>query len=254
MPIHRNILVAMKSEREQGALLATAVLLGALLVAVAPAERTLGNGIKTVYVHVAFTWAGLSGFALMALLGLAVLVTRRSTLQTWAFALGCVAAACFAIGAALSALASWVNWGGVYLAEPRMRANVLMIATAVVMLVLTSWPLPLRLRGALNLAPAGVYLFVMPATPLVMHPGNPIGQTTATSIQLTFVALYALCAMAALCATLLLHGRIAAMPSRDDGRAHDSTCHSERSDERCDSRPAQPERREESLPNPLRTE
>lgn len=201
--------VARDTRARAGLLLVICVMAGAALTALAPPERTLGDGIRVVYLHVAFTWAGLTGFVAMAALGVVVAITGRPALQAWAFAVGCVAALCFGIGAALSALASWVNWGGVYLAEPRMRANVTLVAVSAIALTLTAWPLPARLKGLLHVAPAAVYAALMPATPLVMHPANPIGASSSTAIRLTFAALYALCLGAAAGAALLLRRRLA---------------------------------------------
>lgn len=58
------------SARVQAGLLVACVMAGAALTALAPPERALGDGIRVVYLHVAFTWAGLTGFVAMAALGL----------------------------------------------------------------------------------------------------------------------------------------------------------------------------------------
>ncbi|MCS7059883.1 MAG: hypothetical protein RMN25_01850 [Anaerolineae bacterium] len=203
-----RLAAVMQSGCAQAGWLALCLLAGALTTVLAPAERTLGDGIRVVYWHVACTWAGLTGFALLAVLGLVVLLTGRPSWQTWAFAIGCVAAVCFGAGATLSALAAWVNWGGVYWAEPRMRANVIMLAGSVIVLTLATWPLPARLKGALYLAPAALYGALISNTPLVMHPHDPIGLSSSAAIRLTFALLYGLCVGMAAGVVLIVHRRL----------------------------------------------
>ena len=68
--------------------------LGALLVWLAPAERTLGDGIRWVYAHVGLVWAG--GAELVMHPRDPVRTATSSAIQ-WTFALA------FAVAAALTA-------------------------------------------------------------------------------------------------------------------------------------------------------
>ena len=68
---------------------------GAALVWLAPAERTLGPGIRWVYVHVGLMWAG-------------------------------------TLGGVVSMIAARANWGAVFLAEPRMAAALRFLALAAI--------------------------------------------------------------------------------------------------------------------------
>ncbi|MFQ5752587.1 MAG: hypothetical protein ACE5HI_11375, partial [bacterium] len=50
--------------------LASIVTAAAIMVWAAPLERTLGEGIKVVYIHVSLTWAGMLSFILTGIVGI----------------------------------------------------------------------------------------------------------------------------------------------------------------------------------------
>ena len=62
-----------------------ALLLAAMVVvvALAPAEQSLGSGIKVVYVHVALIWTGMALMLVNGLVGLAEAVLARPFLERW---------------------------------------------------------------------------------------------------------------------------------------------------------------------------
>ena len=78
------------------------IILSAILLWLAPAEQTLGQGIKVVYLHVALIWTGMTGMVLAGLLGLAVLISGRFGLEKWTHTLGWVAFAFFLGGIGMS--------------------------------------------------------------------------------------------------------------------------------------------------------
>ena len=99
-------------------------------------------------------------------------------------------------GIVMSFPAAQVNWGGIFLAEPRMRAGLNNIALALIVLVATSFVRQVRANGLLA---AGLAIFLAWSTytaPLVLHPSNPIGTSPSPAIKLTFAALLALCVAA----------------------------------------------------------
>lgn len=172
------------------------LLLALLLLWLSPAERTLGNGIKAVYVHVSLTWAGLAGFVAAALLGLAQLVARRPRWDSWRVTVGWVAFGFYLAGVAASALASQVNWGAVFWQEPRMVTSLNVLAAALIVQMGNFFFPWWWLRAALSLLLPGFVLWVNFTTPLVLHPRDPIGSSEATGIQLTFLAMFVLMALA----------------------------------------------------------
>jgi hypothetical protein len=175
------------------------LVLGGLITAVlfllylAPAEATLGTGIRTVYVHVALTWTGMAGFVLAGLLGLAVLVTANEKLERWMKTLGWVAYGFYVAGVAMSAIASHVNWGGVFWQEPRMAAAFKSLAIATIIMVLNMWIPQVRVRGLLQAIIPVTVAWITYSAPLVLHPGNPIFSSEATGIQFAFIGMFLLC-------------------------------------------------------------
>ena len=63
----------------------------AAIVWLAPEEKTLGPGIKSVYVHVALTWTGMTGLTIAGLLGIGAAITNGGRLSRWAQMAGWVA-------------------------------------------------------------------------------------------------------------------------------------------------------------------
>ncbi len=168
-----------------------------LLLWAAPSERTLGAGIKLVYVHVAMTWTGMLGLTLAGVIGLGVALLGRPPLLAWARKVGWTAGGFFAAGLLTSALAAWVNWGGVFWAEPRMQTALNGLVLALVALVASGW-LPWRRAGGALLAVPPVFLaWSTSSATLVLHPRSPILSSSSPGIQLAFLGSFALCLAAA---------------------------------------------------------
>ena len=174
------------------------LLLGGLITAVffvlylAPAEATLGTGIRTVYIHVALTWTGMAGFVFAGLLGLIVLISANEKLARWMQTLGWVAFGFYVAGIAMSAIASHVNWGGVFWQEPRMMAALNSLPVATIIMGLNIWIPWVRVRGLLQAILPMIVAWITYSAPLVLHPRNPIFSSEATGIQLAFISIFLL--------------------------------------------------------------
>jgi hypothetical protein len=171
-------------------------LLALLVVWLSPAEKTLGNGIKAVYVHVSLTWAGLAGFVTAALLALAQLLTGRQELASWRVTVGWVAFGFYLAGVTASAIASQVNWGAVFWQEPRMVTSLNVLAVALIVQIGNFFFPWWRLRAGLSLLLPFFIFWANFSAPLVLHPANPIRSSDATSIRLTFLVMFLLVATA----------------------------------------------------------
>jgi len=171
------------------------MLLAGLVVWFAPDEQTLGSGIKAVYVHVALIWTGMAGLMLLAPLGIALLGWPNLRGQGWIQTLGWVALAFFMAGLGTSVIAARVNWGDVFWQEPRNAAMLKVVAVALIVLILTSWPLQVRLKGLLYLGLTGFLVWSLFTTELILHPRNPIQSSTSNAIQGTFGGVFVLCAL-----------------------------------------------------------
>jgi len=183
--------------QKKGWLFWGAILIAAVLVLwFAPEEQTLGGGIRSVYVHVALIWTGMASLAVAGLLGLVIFVGAYERLAPWMDKISWVGLAFYAAGLGMSILASKVNWGNVFWQEPRMRTALNMLAVVIIIEVANSWlPWP-RLRGLLNVGLIVILAWSTLSAPLVLHPRNPISGSSSATIQLTFLSLFALCAIA----------------------------------------------------------
>jgi len=185
------------------------VVAGALVALLAPEERTLGDGIRWVYVHVGLVWAGSLALALAAVGGLVLAVAGRPRLEGWVRATWWAGLATFGLGVGFSMIAASVNWGAVALDEPRMAASLRFLAIAAMIAVAGSWSTRPRLTGALAVATFALFAWDVGGAELVMHPDDPIRTATSVWIQITFGASFAVAAALTVWMTLTLRPRAA---------------------------------------------
>lgn len=170
-------------------ILAILIIVFVLLALLAPPEKSLGEAIRYVYVHVALTRAGLWGFYVAGLLGLVIAVTAGARLQHWTQTLTWVAFALFFAGGIGSVFAQQASWGGLLLEEPRNRSSLTVMAVALIVLVINAWLPWVRARGLLYLLLAAYAAWIIPRTPLVFHPANAVGSSPSVAIRYAFLAL-----------------------------------------------------------------
>lgn len=171
--------------------------LALILLWLAPAEQTLGTGIKSVYTHVAFTWTGMTGLIVAGLVGLGAAIFNRSGLISWARTIAWVALAMFAAGLFMSMWAARVNWGAMFWQEPRTNSALQILALGLIVQVVTYWGIPDRLKGGLYLAVPAFLFWSVLTTPLVLHPGNAARASPSAAIRFTFLGLFSLFTLAA---------------------------------------------------------
>ena len=162
------------------------------VVVLAPVEKTLGETIRLVYAHVAFTRAGMMGIYLCGVLGLIVAVTNSTRLQSWTQTIGWVSFALFLMGGIFSMFAQQASWGGIPISEPRVRTSLVVTAVAVIILLLNGWIPWTRVCGLLYSVLAVYVAWVIPRTPLVLHPADAGSGSPSAWIRLTFPILTAL--------------------------------------------------------------
>jgi len=174
-------------------LLLSGLLLSVLfLLYLAPEEATLGTGIRAVYIHVSLIWTGMAGLVLAGLLGLGVAVSANEPLARWMQTSSWVAYGFYLGGILMSAVASKVNWGGVFWQEPRMAASLNSLAVATILLTLNTWVPWVRVRGLLQAIVPVLITWITNSAPLVLHPDNPMDAPEATGIRWAFIGLFLL--------------------------------------------------------------
>ncbi len=177
----------------------------ALVVWQSPAERTLGNKIKVVYVHVALTWTGIVGFTLMGVTGIATAMQQSSQLLVWSRRLGWLAWGFYLAGHVVSLWAMELTWGSVSWEEPKTIMALLIIGVALVAFALIDGLNSLRTQGIVY-ATLAIFVHASRQTPLILHPGNAIREGTSSSIQSTSYLLFGLfCIMGSWLLWLIYH-------------------------------------------------
>lgn len=182
-------------------------LASAALVLLAPAEATIGQGIRIVYIHVALIWSGMLLLLVAGLSGLLVLRAGPSPLAQWMQNVALVGTLFFAAGVITSLAAEIVNWGGIAWREPRTAANLNLLAVAVIVQVVNSWLARARWRATLNALLAAAVVWTTVTTEVQLHPDNAVGDATSSGIQLAFYGLTVLCLLAAGWLILAIRGR-----------------------------------------------
>ncbi len=196
------------------AVLLSILIIGALIVWLAPPEKTMGYGIRPVYVHVAFIWTGMLGMLAAGLLGLALAVTNRVEWAGWMQTVGWVSFGFIVASLAASIVAQLINWNGIFWDEPRNQMIVRLVVAYLAILIANTWlPWP-RLRGLVVTVSAGVMLGALRFTPNVLHPEDPIGNSSASAIQITFLLLGVLGLIAAAWIVFFIVGRMPAGDTR----------------------------------------
>ncbi len=167
----------------------TAVLLATSLIIIftAPEESLLGAAIRIIYVHVSLTWVGMAALMGAGLLGAPVLVTDNARWHRLMLIVGWVGFGFYTAGVGFSMIASDMSWGAVFLQEPRMAAALNMVAVGLIVMIVINFLSPSRFTGVLPPAYAVLLLFATFGAELVLHPRNPIKNSSSTAIQLTFL-------------------------------------------------------------------
>lgn len=177
-------------------LLAAIITTAVLVVWMSPAERSLGQGIKLVYIHVSLIWAAMVGFVIAGVLGAITAFSANPRLHVWQESMSWVALAWYVIGVLMAMLAAKINWGAVHWNEPLLLASLRFLAAAVLVQAAKNWIATPRVRGALNALLAFFLMFSILGAPQVMHPQSPIRQSTSATIQLTFLGMFILSSLA----------------------------------------------------------
>ena len=185
--------------KRDGFILILLLTIMAIVVWMSPEERTLGDRIKIVYVHVAFVWTGLLGILITGILSIGVFwqpFTRR--LEQLLPIMNLTSVIFFGIGFLLSLLAAKINWGGILWTEPRAIAALRILSIAMMVQVFVFWFKNIRFR-------AGLYIMLLVFTLLInatvrnaVHPTNPIFSSDSNSFAISVMTLMGIVILIAL--------------------------------------------------------
>ncbi len=183
---------------ETGLAAGLAILLG-LLLWLSPAERTLGQVVKLVYLHGALVRTAMVLFAVSVPVNLAGLVFGGEAWLRWGKALVWGAVIVWLAHTLFSMVTTYEAWGvAIAWFEPRTRFT-FATAGAGVLFVAVAWFVGHDRFSALIFALlGGLVLSLLPQLGLIQHPLDPIGTSSSNAIRGFYAAI--------LLVTLLLGG------------------------------------------------
>jgi lysylphosphatidylglycerol synthetase-like protein (DUF2156 family) len=169
----------------------------ALLTTVGPSEKTLGQGVRIVYLHGAWVWTALVAFLIAGTAGLVGLVSGKPASHRWSRAWGWTGLLFWISYLPVSIWAMETSWNGLYLSEPRWRLALifavtgLLLQTGLALLDKPAW------TSAGNLLYIAVLLVTLANTPNVMHPPAPVLSSDSLLIRGYFFVLWVIMFLAA---------------------------------------------------------
>jgi hypothetical protein len=165
-------------------------LLAALILALMPQEKVLGQIIKLVYLHGALSRAGMIGFWAAGIAGAVYLLRPSEPLLRWSRALLWAGwgywTAHFLVSMPATRLTwgPWIAWG-----EPRVTMTLQVIAVGLIVIAV-AWLLDdARFTAAANLLLGIAILFLVERTGVLRHPLDPIGTSPSATLRLIYLLL-----------------------------------------------------------------
>lgn len=187
----------------------------ALVTAISPVERTLGEVARLIYFHGAWVWAGKFAFAAAALSGLVGLLLPAT--KPWRAACLRASLACGWVGMFFwltylpqSLMVQQMSWGGIFWDEPRWRVPFTFGIVGLLLQIGLSLVENLRLAALANLLFGAALWAMLGNVQNILHPDSPIFGSDATSIQVFFVVLVGLALLFGALLARLLYQRFTA--------------------------------------------
>ena len=179
----------------------------AVVTTFGPSERSLGVNVRLVYLHGAWVWTALIGYAVAALAGISGLLSKRLRLQQWSLTSARTATFFWLTYIPLSLWTMQANWNGLYLAEPRFKVAVDFAIAGILIQIALIILRDVRWGSVLNTLFFGALWITLRTAEQVMHPPSPILTSDSVSIRLFFFMLVGMCVLAAWQFSLWLHQR-----------------------------------------------
>jgi len=182
-------------------------LAGTVTLWVSPAEQTLGDAVKLIYVHMALAWLGLAVFTTAGAAGLLHLLSARDAFYSWSRSFGLVGLFLWLVYLLVSIFAMQLTWGGVLWQEPRFGYALLVMALSSGFWAggrLVERP---RLDSLLSAVLAGTIWVYLLRTARFFHPVNPIWTSNSLVMKVSAALLTLIFLAAALDLVWWLHQR-----------------------------------------------
>lgn len=160
------------------------------ILALMPAEKTLGQVIKIVYLHGALSRAGMVGLIAAGIVGLVYLISRKLVLARWTQALLLsgwgfwVAHFIVSMPATRLTWGPWIAWG-----EPRVTMTLQLIGAGLIVIAVTWLLSDNRFTAGATLLLAAAVALMAGRTGVLRHPLDPIGTSPSTQLRLVYLLL-----------------------------------------------------------------
>ncbi len=177
--------------------LALVLALAALLV-LSPAEATLGDAVKLVYLHGATERIAAYAYMLAALLGLAQLVRPRTGWAGWTRAVTETAIVFWFAELVISLPAQILAWGGLTLSEPRVMGALWILALTILVYGVAVWMGHETWTALAAVANAVIVLVVLRGAINILHPLNPILGSDSIAIRFFYAGIVVVVGLLAL--------------------------------------------------------
>ncbi len=198
------------STRRFWLLLALCVTAALLVLVLMPAEKTLGQVIKIVYLHGALSRAGMLGLLAAGVTGLVALATRKPAWERWTQALLLsgwgfwVAHFVVSMPATRLTWGPWIAWG-----EPRVTMTLQLIAAGLIVVVITRLLGDSRFTAGAALLLAVAVAVMAGRTGVLRHPLDPIGASPSALLRFAYLLLL----IPVVSSMVLVAGRLAMRPA-----------------------------------------
>lgn len=162
----------------------------ALLLWLSPAENTLGQTVKLVYLHGALVRTAMALFAISLPVNLLALISPNPRWWRWGRALTWAAVIIWLGHTLMSMVTTYAAWG-VFIAwfEPRTRFTFNLAAVSLIMVLVAQLINHRRFSALVFALLAGVTLGLLPGLGLVQHPLDPIGTSSSGAIRGYYAAI-----------------------------------------------------------------
>lgn len=165
-----------------------------LLLWLSPAERTLGQTVKLVYLHGALVRTAMVLFAISLPINLVALLGRQGAWSAWGTALIWAALIMWVLHTAFSMVTTYAAWG-VFIAwfEPRTRFTFTLAAVGLMVATTTLLVDNARFSALAFCLLGGLTLVLAPRLGVIQHPLDPIGSSPSSAIRTFYTAIQFVC-------------------------------------------------------------
>lgn len=164
------------------------VILGGLL-ALSPAEATLGNVVKFVYLHGALERVAVLAYFAAGAVGIAHLVLKRAVFARWSRALALTALILWFGQFLISLPAQILAWGAIVWNEPRVVGAIAITALTGSLYVVAQWIQDARWVSLSAVANAVVVGIILGSAVNVVRPPNAILASNSIEMKLFYAAI-----------------------------------------------------------------